>query len=59
MVGFNEPLMTAEYLINGNLPTYEIRTGTILRYWKELFVDNERIGEIEVTGKLIGNGGQL
>jgi hypothetical protein len=59
MMGFNEPLMTVQYLIAGIQPTYKIRMGTILRYWQELYVGNDRISAVEENGRLIGDGSQL
>lgn len=53
MAGFNEPKMIADYLLYGTPPKYNIRIVSILRYWKELVVENDDIKQIEMTGKLI------
>jgi len=41
--GFNEPKMIADYLLKGIEPEFEIKEQTILRYWKELVVENDNI----------------
>lgn len=41
--GFNEPKMIADFLLDGKEPEYTIKEQTILRYWKELVVENEDI----------------
>lgn len=43
LAGFNEPLMIAHYIEHGNIPDYEIREISILRYWQELVVENDYI----------------
>lgn len=53
LAGFNEPKMIADYLLFGTKPDYDIKNLTILRYWKEMFVENEKIEEFENKGKLI------
>ena len=45
--GFNEPKMIADFLLKGIEPKYSIKEQTILRYWKELVVDNDVISELE------------
>jgi len=45
--GFNEPKMIADYLLKRIEPSYEIKEQTILRYWKELVVDNDLIVEMK------------
>jgi carbamoyl-phosphate synthase large subunit len=45
--GFNEPVMIADFLLKGIEPQYLIKEQTILRYWKELVVDNDVISEIQ------------
>jgi len=59
LAGFNEPLMIANFLLRGKTPTYEIKNISILRYWKELVVDNSRIAMLEQTGEIVGDGGRL
>jgi carbamoyl-phosphate synthase large subunit len=48
--GFNEPKMIADYLIKGIEPSFDIKPVTILRYWKELVVENEDINELSNAG---------
>lgn len=45
--GFNEPKMIADYLLKGIEPAFEIKEQTILRYWKELVVENEEVQEMK------------
>jgi len=45
--GFNEPKMIADYLLKGIKPEYTFKEQTILRYWKELKVDNEVIDKLK------------
>ncbi|MFC1784943.1 ATP-grasp domain-containing protein [Candidatus Neomarinimicrobiota bacterium] len=45
--GFNEPKMIADFLLKGIEPKYSIKEQTILRYWKELIVDNDHISELK------------
>jgi carbamoyl-phosphate synthase large subunit len=47
LCGFNEPKMIADYLLKGIEPAYEIQEKTILRYWKELVVENDEVKEIK------------
>ena len=39
--------MIADFLLKGIEPKYSIKEQTILRYWKELVVDNDVISELE------------
>lgn len=50
--GFNEPKMIADYLLKGLEPEYTIKEQTILRYWKELIVENETINRLSQNGSL-------
>ncbi|HZE66147.1 MAG TPA: ATP-grasp domain-containing protein [Sporichthyaceae bacterium] len=52
LCGFNEPLMIADWLTTGIPPQYEIRETTVLRYWKELVVDNDDVTELAERGAL-------
>ncbi len=52
--GFNEPRMIADYLLKGIEPSYEIKYQTILRYWKEMVVDNSLIEEMK-TNRFLDN----
>ena len=45
--GFNEPKMIADYLLKGIEPTFAIKEQTILRYWKELVVENDEVSELK------------
>ncbi len=47
LAGFNEPKMIADYLLKGIKPEYHFKEQTILRYWKELNVDNDLIAELK------------
>jgi len=59
LAGFNEPKMIAGYLFDQVPPSYAIREMTILRYWKELPVENRRIEELRQRGSLRGDGARL
>jgi carbamoyl-phosphate synthase large subunit len=59
LAGFNEPLMTAEYLLMGKKPNFKIKEATIFRYWKEILIENDRIGKLDERGELDGNGSKL
>jgi carbamoyl-phosphate synthase large subunit len=52
LCGFNEPKMIADYLLKGIEPKFEIKQQTILRYWKELVVDNSDILTFKKDRKL-------
>jgi carbamoyl-phosphate synthase large subunit len=43
LCGFNEPKLIADFLLRGIPPSFNIEEKTILRYLKELVVDNSRI----------------
>jgi carbamoyl-phosphate synthase large subunit len=45
--GFNEPVIVADYLTKGVKPVVEIKKTTILRYWKELVVEESRLEAID------------
>jgi len=36
LAGFNEPQMTADYILKGIEPVYKIKDLTVLRYWNEI-----------------------
>lgn len=59
LAGFNEPLMTTDYLTLGDFVPYEIREVTFLRYWKELMVENIRIDTLREWGELTSYRGML
>lgn len=45
--GFNEPGITADFLTKGIVkPQYEIKKTTILRYWKELVIEDGRLEQM-------------
>lgn len=48
--GFNEPKMIADFLLKGIEPTYQIKEQTILRYWKELVVENSEVEDLRSNG---------
>jgi carbamoyl-phosphate synthase large subunit len=49
LAGFNEPKMIAHFILNGTPPAFEVRPITVLRYWKELVVENETVAACEVN----------
>lgn len=53
LAGFNEPKMIADYLVQGTVPAFSIKESTILRYWKELVVENNKIRELETNTYII------
>jgi carbamoyl-phosphate synthase large subunit len=55
LAGFNEPAMTLEYLEHGTAPSFEIRPISVLRYWKELVVENSKMEEARRTGEVRGS----
>ncbi len=59
LAGYNEPLMVADWLLFSKTPSYQIREISILRYWKELVVENSRIETMKADGLLNGNGVNL
>lgn len=59
LAGFNEPKLIADYLLRQIEPTYTVREMTILRYWQELAVPNERIEQLINQPRLAGDGGRL
>ena len=59
LAGFNEPIMTANYLLENIPPHYEIRPISILRYWKELVVENDQIAWTREHRATKGSVGEL
>lgn len=59
LAGFNEPLMTVEYLTTGKMPFFQIREISVLRYWKELVIENSRIAMLKEQRWLNGDGSKL
>jgi len=56
LAGFNEPLMVADFLTKGIEPSFTVREITVLRYWKELVVENDRVQRLMIQGELDGDG---
>jgi carbamoyl-phosphate synthase large subunit len=52
LCGFNEPKMISDYLLKGIEPTFEIQEKTILRYWKELVVENDTVVDFMESGHI-------
>ncbi len=59
LAGFNEPRMIADYLLQQREPSYSIQEITVLRYWQELMVSNQRIEQLTAGSQLAGDGTQL
>lgn len=59
MAGFNEPRMVVDHLVRGEPARFDIREVTVLRYWKELAVENERIDTLRLSGRLAEGGARL
>jgi carbamoyl-phosphate synthase large subunit len=59
LAGFNEALMTIEYLENGTIPAWQVRPVSVFRYWKEMVVEDARIEEVRRTGGVKGLGQNL
>lgn len=51
--GFNEPLLIADFLLKGKEVEYNILPVTILRYWKELVVQNDAVTQITTNRKIL------
>lgn len=49
LAGFNEPKMIADFILKGTPPAFEVRPITVLRYWKELVVENETVAACEAN----------
>ncbi|MEO5533972.1 MAG: ATP-grasp domain-containing protein [Pseudolysinimonas sp.] len=50
--GFNEPKAILDFLVSGVDPVFEVTEQTVLRYWKELVVENTLIEELRSSGRL-------
>jgi carbamoyl-phosphate synthase large subunit len=60
LAGFNEPKMICDYVFKGiRNPEYAIKEITILRYWKELVVENEKIKEVKLKGFISNEAKEL
>jgi len=54
IAGFNEPKMIADYFLLHKQPKFKIKEISILRYWKELVVKNDKIESFK-NNKVITN----
>jgi len=52
LAGFNEPLMTLNFLEHGTPPSFEIRPLSIFRYWKEMAVETQTMEEAGRSGSV-------
>lgn len=50
--GFNEPKMIADFLLKNIEPHFRIKEQTILRYWKEIVIDNSVVDELKSNKKV-------
>ena len=55
LAGFNEPKMTADFLLTNLEPIFSIREITILRYWQEIVIANSHINELRQLGHIEGS----
>jgi carbamoyl-phosphate synthase large subunit len=57
LAGFNEPKMICDYFLKGiKHPSFNIKEIVILRYWKEIVVDNAKIRKMESDGFIENDG---
>ncbi len=60
LAGFNEPKMICDYIFNDiRNPEYTIKEMTILRYLKELVVENNKIEEMKLKGFISNEAKEL
>jgi len=60
LAGFNEPKMICDYIFKGiDRPSFIIKEIAILRYWKELVVDCDKIGEMRLNSLIYNDGVDL
>jgi carbamoyl-phosphate synthase large subunit len=59
LAGFNEPKMIADFILKGTQPAFEVRPITVLRYWKELVVNNEIVAACETNREVNMRAGLL
>ncbi|MGN5480841.1 ATP-grasp domain-containing protein [Cupriavidus basilensis] len=52
LAGFNEPKMIADFYLKDIEPAFSIKELSILRYWKELVVENDAIEKMRQQGHL-------
>jgi carbamoyl-phosphate synthase large subunit len=55
LAGFNEPLMTLNWLEHGIPPSFQIRLVSVFRYWKEIIVDSRKVAEVKRAGSARNN----
>ena len=58
LAGFNEPLLVSNYLLHGEVPKFQIRPISILRYWQELVVENDAVTRLVGCGYIENPGSQ-
>jgi carbamoyl-phosphate synthase large subunit len=59
LAGFNEPKMIADLILKRTPPSFQVRPITVLRYWKELVVENETVAVCEATREVNARSGLL
>jgi carbamoyl-phosphate synthase large subunit len=59
LAGFNEPKMIADFVLRSEEPSFAIRPITVLRYWKELVVENDLVEECKRDGVVSERSAQL
>ncbi len=59
LAGFNEPRMIADFVLHGTPPAFSIRAVSVLRYWKELVVENTLVDEVRTHRTVHGIAGPL
>ena len=55
LAGFNEPLMTLNFVEHGTRPAFQIRPMSVFRYWNEIVVDSRKVAETR-RGGVVQNG---
>lgn len=59
LAGFNEPQMIADHVLHGIEPSFYIKPITVLRYWKELAVENSVVSDCHRDGVVNIRSGPL
>lgn len=57
LCGFNEPKSIADFLLKSIEPAFDVKELTVLRYWKELVVENALVSEFKERGMLVNRSG--
>lgn len=52
LAGFNEPKMVADFYLKGIEPDFSVKEISVLRYWKELVVENDAITAMREHGNM-------